>query len=157
CVACLTLSSPEIGPRMGAVYGQSDTQRPQPDAAPAPKSASGGGERTEGGRPPVIMFGDEDYKLAPRDVIEVIVEDAPELSVNYTINSKGVIQMRFLGPVNVAGQTPDAVSKIIADGLRGRYLKDPQVYVSVIQYNSRTFFIQGAVRNPGVYVVSGKP
>src|SRR5262249_33609670 len=45
----------------------------------------------------------------------------------------------------------------ITDGLRGRYLQDPKVYVSVKQYNSRTFFIQGAVRNPGVYVVSGKP
>jgi polysaccharide export outer membrane protein len=41
--------------------------------------------------------------------------------------------------------------------LRGRYLQNPQVYVSVKQYNSRTFFIQGAVRNPGVYVISGKP
>jgi polysaccharide biosynthesis/export protein len=153
CVAYLILSAPQ----MAAVYGQSDSQRPKPDAAPAPKTVSGGGERTDGGRPPVIMFGDDDYKLAPRDVIEVIVEDAPELSVNYTINSKGVVPMRFLGPVNVAGQTPDMLSKIIADGLRGRYLQDPKVYVSVKQYNSRTFFIQGAVRNPGVYVISGKP
>jgi polysaccharide biosynthesis/export protein len=153
CVAYLILSAPQ----MVAVYGQSDPPRPQPEVAPAPKSVSGDAERTERGAPPVIMYGDEDYKLAPRDVIEVIVEDAPELSVNYTINSKGVIPMRFLGPVNVAGQTPDAVSKMIADGLRGRYLQAPQVYVSVKQYNSRTFFIQGAVRNPGVYIVSGKP
>jgi polysaccharide biosynthesis/export protein len=153
CVAYLILSAPQ----MAAVYGQSDPQRPQPDAAPAPKSVSDGAERTERGTPPVIMYGDEDYKLGPRDVIEVIVEDAPELSVNYTINSKGVIPMRFLGPVSVAGQTPDAVSKTIADGLRGRYLQDPKVYVSVKQYNSRTFFIQGAVRNPGVYVISGRP
>jgi polysaccharide export outer membrane protein len=105
----------------------------------------------------VIVYGDEDYKLAPRDVIEVIVEDAPELSVNYTVNSKGMVPMRFLGPVLVSGQTTEAVSKIITDGLRGRYLQDPKVYVSVKQYNSRTFFIQGAVRYPGVYVVSGRP
>jgi polysaccharide biosynthesis/export protein len=107
--------------------------------------------------PDVIIYGDDDYKLAPRDVIEVIVEDAPELSVNYTINSNGVIPLRFLGALPVAGKTTDEVGKIITDGLRGRYLQDPKVYVSVKQYNSRTFFIQGAVRNPGVYVVSGKP
>jgi polysaccharide export outer membrane protein len=41
--------------------------------------------------------------------------------------------------------------------LRGRYLKDPKVYVSVKQFNSRTFFIQGAVKAPGAYVISGKP
>jgi len=105
----------------------------------------------------VIIYGDDDYKLAPRDVIEVIVEDAPELSVNYTVNSRGIIPLRFLGSTPAAGKTTEEISKVITDGLRGRYLQDPQVYVTVKQYNSRTFFIQGAVRNPGVYVVSGKP
>jgi protein involved in polysaccharide export with SLBB domain len=156
CVACLILSSPEMGPRMGVVYAQSDPQRPQPGGAPAPLTSSGP-ERSEVRGAPVIIYGDEDYKLAPRDVIEVIVDAAPELSVNYTINSKGVVPLRFLGPVPVAGKTTEEVGKIITDGLRGRYLQDPQVYVSVKQYNSRTFFIQGAVRNPGVYVISGKP
>jgi polysaccharide export outer membrane protein len=141
---------------MGAVYGQSDPQRPQPGGAPAPGTSSGS-ERSDVRGAPVIIYGDEDYKLAPRDVIEVIVDAAPELSVNYTINSKGIIQLRFLGPLSAAGKTTEEVSKIITDGLRGRYLQDPQVYVSVKQYNSRTFFIQGAVRNPGVYVISGKP
>ncbi|HEX5083190.1 MAG TPA: polysaccharide biosynthesis/export family protein [Blastocatellia bacterium] len=141
---------------MCAVYAQSDPQRPQPGGAPAPVTSSGS-ERSEARGAPVIIYGDEDYKLAPRDVIEVIVDAAPELSVNYTINSKGIIPLRFLGPLSAAGKTTEEVSKIIADGLRGRYLQDPQVYVSVKQYNSRTFFIQGAVRNPGVYVISGKP
>jgi polysaccharide export outer membrane protein len=140
---------------MGEAYGQSEPPRPQ--TVDAPKSKSGGAERKEPGSLQVIIYGDDDYKLAPRDVIEVIVEDAPELSVNYTINSKGIVQMRFLGPVLAAGQTADDLSKIITDGLRGRYLQDPKVYVSVLQYNSRTFFIQGAVRSPGVYVISGKP
>ena len=53
--------------------------------------------------PDVIIYGDDDYKLAPRDVIEIIVEDAPELSVNYTVNSKGIIPLRFLGATPVAG------------------------------------------------------
>jgi protein involved in polysaccharide export with SLBB domain len=168
CVACLLLSLPGMG--LGVAYGQSDPrqdprqdpQQPQQPQRPQTGSASrsgslGSAERAEGSGPPVIMYGDDDYKLAPRDVIEVIVEDAPELSVNYTVNSKGVIPVRFLGPLLVAGKTTEDVTKIITDGLRGRYLQDPQVYVSVKQYNSRTFFIQGAVRNPGVYVVSGKP
>ncbi|HEY6332343.1 MAG TPA: SLBB domain-containing protein, partial [Blastocatellia bacterium] len=48
-------------------------------------------------------------------------------------------------------------SKLIADGLRGQYLKDPRVSIAVLQYNSRSFFIQGAVRQPGVYQIEGKP
>lgn len=149
-VVCLILSL--------TAYGQSEPQRPRTVAEPKGSTgAASGPERSERVSPDVIMYGDDDYKLAPRDVIEVIVEDAPELSVHYTVNSAGVIPLRFLGAIQVAGKTPDDVSKIITDGLRGRYLKDPKVYVTVKQYNSRTFFIQGAVRNPGVYVVSGRP
>ena len=146
-VSCLILSL--------TAYGQSESQRPQPVAAP--RSGSDGAPQKERVSPDVIIYGDDDYKLAPRDVIEVIVEDAPELSVNYTINSSGVIPLRYLGPMPVGGKTTDEVTRMITDGLRGRYLRDPKVYVSVKQYNSRTFFIQGAVRNPGVYVVSGRP
>lgn len=119
---------------------------------------SGGGGRG-GGRvgPEVVMYADEDYKLGPSDVIEVVVEDAPELSVSYQINSSGNIPLRFLGTTEVAGKTTDEVAKLIADGLRTRYLKDPKVYVTVKAYNSRTFFIQGSVKSPGVYVVPGRP
>jgi polysaccharide biosynthesis/export protein len=139
-------------------YGQSESQRPRKNGAPKSGSVGEPGQaQMERVSPDVIIYGDDDYKLAPRDVIEIIVEDAPELSVNYTVNSKGIIPLRFLGATPVAGKTIDEIGKLITDGLRGRYLQDPKVYVSVKQYNSRTFFIQGAVRNPGVYVVSGRP
>lgn len=107
--------------------------------------------------PDVIMAGDEDYRLSPSDVIEVIIQDAPELSGNFQISSSGNIPMYYLGSIKVEGRTPDEVSKMIADGIRGRYLKDPKVFVSVKQYNSRTFFIQGAVKSPGVYIIQGRP
>jgi polysaccharide export outer membrane protein len=139
-------------------YGQSESRRHRKDTAPKSDSAGAPGQADmKRVSPEVIIYGDDDYKLAPRDVIEIIVEDAPELSVNYTINSKGIIPLRFLGATPVAGKTIDEIGKLITEGLRGRYLQDPKVYVSVKQYNSRTFFIQGAVRNPGVYVVSGRP
>ncbi|MDX2043153.1 MAG: polysaccharide biosynthesis/export family protein [Acidobacteriota bacterium] len=107
--------------------------------------------------PDVIIAADEDYRLSPSDVIEIIIQDAPELSGNFQISSSGNIPMYYLGSMKVEGRTPDEVGKMIADGLRGRYLKDPRVFVSVKQYNSRTFFIQGAVKAPGVYIIQGRP
>ncbi|MEO6726103.1 MAG: O-antigen ligase family protein, partial [Blastocatellia bacterium] len=107
--------------------------------------------------PDVIVSSDEDYRLAPSDVIEVIIQDATELSGFFTISSAGSIAMYYLGTMSVTGKTPVEVGKAIADGLKGRYLKDPKVFVSVAKYNSRTFFIQGAVKAPGVYVIQGKP
>jgi len=59
--------------------------------------------------------------------------------------------------LSARGKTLEELSRAISDGLKGRYLKNPHVVVDVLQYNSRTFFIQGAVRNPGVYQVDGKP
>ena len=54
-------------------------------------------------------------------------------------------------------KTPEELSQEIADRLRGDYLKDPQVTVVVKEYNSRSFFIQGAVRSPGVFQIEGRP
>ncbi len=107
--------------------------------------------------PDVIMSSDGDYQVAISDVVEIIIEDASELSGSYRINKTGAIPMKYLGTMVIAGKTPEEIGNMIADGLRGRYLKDPKVYVTVKQYNSRTFFIQGSVRSPGVYVIEGRP
>ncbi len=105
----------------------------------------------------VIVATDDDYILTPPDVIRIDIEDAPELSGSYRISKNGTIPMKFLGTTQVAGKTTVEVTDYITKKLDGRYLKDPKVFVSVQQYNSRTFFIQGAVRNPGVFIIEGKP
>jgi len=88
-------------------------------------------------------------------VIDVHIEDAPELSKKFTIGSDGTIPMEYLRIVKVGGKTCQDVERTIADGLRGRYLRDPHVTVTVLQSNSRSYYIQGAVRTPGVYVMAG--
>lgn len=120
-----------------------------------PPPTTGGGSTARGTE--VIMLSNEDYRMAAKDVIEVTIEDAPELSRNFQINAAGTIPMGYLGQLKVSGLTTEELAKQVADGLRGRYLKDPKVSVTVKQYNSRSFFIQGAVRAPGVYLIEGRP
>jgi polysaccharide biosynthesis/export protein len=105
----------------------------------------------------LIVATDDDYILTPPDVIRIDIEDAPELSGSYRISKNGTIPMKFLGATPVAGKTTVEVTNYLTEKLNGRYLVDPKVFVSVQQYNSRTFFIQGSVRNPGVYIIEGKP
>ncbi len=107
--------------------------------------------------PRVLASPDEDYRIGAGDVIEIKIEDAPELSVSRRVAANGTFLMSYLGRVTAQGRTPEELEKVISDGLRGRYLKNPQVSVVVTQYNSRSFFIQGAVRSPGVYQMEGKP
>jgi polysaccharide export outer membrane protein len=95
--------------------------------------------------------------MGSTDVIEVRIEDAPELSKKFTVGSDGTISMEYLKAVPVGGRTCREVEKEIADGLRGRYLRDPHVTVTVLQSNSRSYYVQGAVHAPGMYVVPGHP
>jgi protein involved in polysaccharide export with SLBB domain len=146
-ILCLTLLS-------SVSLGQEDGPRPSPSRI---KTRDDGPTAQTSRGPQVVIAADDDYRLAPSDVVEVVIEDAPELSGNYRINRSGTLPMKYLGALQVSGKTTEDVTTIITEGLRGRYLRDPKVYVSVKQYNSRTFFIQGAIKNPGVFVIEGKP
>lgn len=107
--------------------------------------------------PGALVTSDEDYRIGINDVIEIQIEDAAELSGAYRIAKSGTFLMPFLGRITAQNKTPEELSKSITDGLRDRYLSNPNVRVVIRQYNSRSFFIQGAVRTPGVFQVEGKP
>src|SRR5207244_13237329 len=68
----------------------------------------------------------------------------------------GTSLMPYLKRVNAAGKTSEELGKEIADGLRGRYLKDPNVLVAIREFNSRSFLILGAVKKPGLYLIEGR-
>jgi protein involved in polysaccharide export with SLBB domain len=99
----------------------------------------------------------EDYRISPGDVIEIQVDRAPELSGMRRVTASGTIRMQYLGPVSANGKTADELAGFIADSLRGRYLKNPRVTVTIEQMNSHVFFIQGAVNRPGAYQIEGRP
>jgi polysaccharide export outer membrane protein len=89
-------------------------------------------------------------------VIEIQVEDAPELSRTFRVSADGVIIMPFLGHLTAKDKTAQELADAITGGLRGQYLNEPMVRVTVNQINSCTFFIQGAVRRPGLYQIEGQ-
>jgi len=143
-VACVLLIA---GANAGQLR-QTQTKSPQlpPQTTPDLKAAS----------PSILVSPNEDYRIGARDVIEIHVEDAPELSITVPVNADGTFLMPYLKRVKAEGKTSEELARQIADGLRGRYLKDPNVLVAVKQFNSRSIFVLGAVRNPGVYQIEGK-
>jgi protein involved in polysaccharide export with SLBB domain len=108
----------------------------------------------------------ENDRIVPGDAIEVQIEDAWELSKTYEVNASGTFLMRFLGTITAQHRTEKELADVIADGLKGRYLKDPKVSVRIIRPSravknllgaiDRYYFIQGAVRNPGAYQIEGE-
>ena len=108
-------------------------------------------------KPNVLAALHEDYLIGVNDVIEIEIEDAPELSGTRRVNANGTFLMPYLGRLTAKGKTPEDLALLIAKGLDPRYLSNPRVNVVVKQYNSRSFFIQGSVRSPGVYQIEGRP
>jgi polysaccharide export outer membrane protein len=123
------------------------------------KSTPGGSMGQPGGRgsTALLVSPEEDYRIGPNDVIEVQIENAPELSRTFRVTGAGTFLMSYIGRVTALRKTTEELAQTIAEGLRGDYLKDPKVTVTVKEYNSRSFFIQGSVRSPGVYQIEGRP
>lgn len=90
-----------------------------------------------------------DYNLGAGDQIQIVVYGEPDLTTRVKIDKSGMISFPFLSDIAVLGLSPKVLEKKIADGLRGDYLIDPQVAVSIVNY--RPFFIHGQVRRPGGY------
>lgn len=90
------------------------------------------------------------YQLGSGDVITIVVfgeEDLKREKIRLT--DAGTISYPVLGELKVLGRTVGELEKIITDGLRGRYLVNPRVSVSVDQY--RPYFIHGQVKSGGGY------
>lgn len=96
-----------------------------------------------------------EYRLGPTDVIAVNVFNAQELSTEAMVDAGGGILLPLVGSVQAVGKTPGELSDEIADKLRGRFIKDPQVVVNVKEARARTVTVDGAVKQPGIYPVVG--
>ncbi|MGQ8365252.1 polysaccharide biosynthesis/export family protein [Glaciecola sp. 1036] len=89
------------------------------------------------------------YSLGSGDVIKITVFGQEDLTLETRLSNIGNIKYPFLGEIKLIGRTVDEVEQLIDQGLRGDYLVDPSVSVTVIEY--RPFFIDGEVKKPGGY------
>ena len=135
-----------------SINAQKRRADPQQEQPATQSSAS------ELGNAKILIASEKDYRISAGDVIQLQIEDAPELSYYYRVNSSGYIEIPVLGLVEAQSKTTFELARLIAKGLReGEYLNAPNVLVTINQYNSQTFLIQGSVRTPGVYQTEGRP
>lgn len=90
-----------------------------------------------------------EYTLGSGDMVRITVFGQSDLTVETKLSNVGVIRYPFLGDITLVGKTVNQVEQIIDKGLRGDYLINPSVSVTVIEY--RPFFIDGEVKQPGGY------
>jgi len=99
---------------------------------------------------PVFAEADAQYRLAAGDVIRITVFGEKELSLEEVrLTDAGTFSYPFVGEVRANGLTARELENLLVKNLKGDYLVDPRVTVSVLQY--REFFISGEVVKPGGY------
>jgi polysaccharide export outer membrane protein len=90
------------------------------------------------------------YKLGSGDMITIRVLGEDDLKrEKIRLSDAGTLSFPVLGEVQVKGMTVGALEDFITARLKGRYLLDPKVTVSIEEY--RNFFVNGLVEKPGGY------
>src|SRR6188472_2059359 len=96
--------------------------------------------------------GADDYRLGPGDLIRIAVFGVPEMSSEVRVAQSGEITVPLLGPVPVAGLSTVQVEQLFASKYAGGgFLKQPQLAVLVMEYQSQKISILGHVTKPGQY------
>jgi polysaccharide export outer membrane protein len=99
------------------------------------------------------LGGSRVLRLAPLDKISVRVFGVPDLDREIQIDSTGTVQLPLIGSVDAKDETPASLGTKIADLYGRRYLRNPQVSVSVVEAVKQVVVVEGAVKVPGEYPV----
>ena len=97
-----------------------------------------------------------EYRIGPLDKLNIVVFQVADLTLQgVQVDGSGQMSLPLVGSILAAGKTTQELSVEIADRLRGRFLQDPQVSIWVQEAVSQKVTVDGAVREPGVYTMSG--
>lgn len=90
------------------------------------------------------------YRLGAGDVVTIQVLGEEDLKrEKIRLSDAATISYPIVGEIRIAGKTVGELERLIREGLKGRYLVNPQVTVTIHEY--RNFFINGQVEKPGGY------
>ncbi|MGE5280312.1 MAG: polysaccharide biosynthesis/export family protein [Deltaproteobacteria bacterium] len=128
------------GEEAAAAKAEAGAQEPAVEAATPSPAAPEAGVAEEPSR----------YTLGQDDVIEIEVRRHPEFSDKFIVNAEGKIQYKFVGDIKVEGMTKtdvqDLITKILA-----KYVINPEVDVTILEYRSKVIYVIGEVGQPGKY------
>lgn len=91
------------------------------------------------------------YRLGPGDEIAMKVFGVDELSGNFRIDGHGRASLPLVGEVEISGYTLSEAEEILARRYGAKYLRDPQITISVMEFRSQQFTAMGAIAQPRVY------
>jgi len=94
-----------------------------------------------------------DYRIGPKDLLEITVFELPELNQTVRVSEDGSITLSLLGKVDVSGLTAQELEKKLAGLLDQQYTKGAHVTIFIKEYQKVS--VIGAVGRPGQYEIVG--
>lgn len=152
---CAGVSSGELALSQPAQAGGATTTAqsaasPFVQATPATAFTANGVSVTQSG--PASSSG---YRIGSLDLLEVSVFRVPDLSKSVQVSDVGTVSLPLVGEIQAAGRSAREVEQEITHKLAAKYMQNPQVTVVVKEYNSQRVTVEGAVKKPGVYPITG--
>jgi polysaccharide export outer membrane protein len=111
---------------------------------------------TAGALPATPLTGSMDYRVGPLDVLDIEVFGAKDLTRSVRVSVAGDFSMPLVGRVPALGKTVSELETDIAARLKDGFMENPQVSVFVKEYLSQRVTVEGAVREPGLYSLTGR-
>ena len=145
-------SAPSTGKIAGAESSQSPnrmgTGGSMKEAITQPGIAGGVGDPAFGGeRHPL-------YRLAKSDTVDVNFTFSPDFNQTLTVQPDGYVALRGAGTVVAEGLTVPEMRQAVADAYRG-FLHEPEVTVTLKDFDKPYFLASGEVARPGKYELRG--
>ena len=94
-----------------------------------------------------------DYRIGPKDLLEITVFELPELNQTVRVSEDGSITLSLLGKVDVSGMTAQELEKKLAALLDKQYTTGAHVTVFIKEYQKVS--VLGAIGRPGQYEIVG--
>ncbi|MEO8217769.1 MAG: polysaccharide biosynthesis/export family protein [Acidobacteriota bacterium] len=97
-----------------------------------------------------------DYKIGPKDLVEIRVIEIPELNVERRVSENGTLDLPLIGPLSINGLSTTEAARKLADLLTAQYVNRANVSVVVKEFANKPLSILGAVAHPGSLNISGR-
>lgn len=96
------------------------------------------------------LYGQESggYEIGPGDVLAIKVWGQDAMDRQVAVSSAGKLTFPLVGKIQVAGLTAEQLEEKLTALLANGYIRNPQVNVTIVEYNSHRVYIYGELTNP---------
>ena len=97
-----------------------------------------------------------DLPLGPLDMLRVSVFRVPELTGDYQVDARGMLDLPLIGALNVRQFTPQELGQELETRYGQRFLNNPEITVRVTSSQTNTVTVEGGVNAPGIYPLQAR-